>query len=213
VPDIPEHLLEGFLSSKEVAVDTELQGLRLFRDEVCLVQLCDRNKTVCLVQPERKKAPPNLKRLMEQRTTIKVFHFALTDVAFLRVSLGIQVQSFRCTKVMSKLIRTYSDAHSLRALVMELMGVELDKEAQTSNWFTKSPTQMQLRYAANDVLYLLPVYDTLMEMMERRGALPSGSTALELHEASQAFLPTLVELMINGYGDRDFGWETSLFSH
>jgi ribonuclease D len=131
----------------------------------------------------------------------------------MKTGLGIDVHPFRCTKVMSKLVRTYTDTHSLRAVVMELMGAELDKENQQSNWFSKNLTQMQLKYAANDVLYLLPVYDTLMEMIENRGALPSGITAMELNEASQAFLPTLVELVVNGYGDRDNGWETTLFIH
>ena len=213
VQDIPDKLLETYLQSKEIAVDTELQGLRLRRDEVCLIQLCDRNKNVCLLQPTPHKPGPNLKKLMTHPNTIKVFHFALTDVAFLRVSLDIQVHPYRCTKVMSKLIRTYTESHGLRALVQELMGVELDKEQQTSNWSVKNPTQMQLRYAANDVLYLLPVYDTLMEMLENRGPLPTGTTALELNEAAHACLPTIVDLLINGYGDRDNGWESSLFVH
>jgi len=213
VPDIPDKLLETYLQSKEIAVDTELQGLRLQRDEVCLVQLCDRAKNVCLLQPPAHKPPPNLKKLFTHPNVTKVFHFAVSDVAFLRTSLGIHVHPFRCTKVMSKLIRTYTEAHGLRALVQELMGIELDKEMQTSNWSVKNPTQMQLRYAANDVLYLLPVYDTLMEMLEHRGALFSGTSALELNEAAQACLPTIVDLLVNGYGDRDNGWETSLFVH
>jgi ribonuclease D len=213
VPDIPDLLLETYLASKEIAVDTEMQGLRLRRDQVCLVQICDRAKNVCLVQPTSREAPPNLRKLLTHPKTVKVFHFALTDVAFMKTGLGIDVHPFRCTKVMSKLVRTYTDTHSLRAVVMELMGAELDKENQQSNWFSKNLTQMQLKYAANDVLYLLPVYDTLMEMIENRGALPSGITAMELNEASQAFLPTLVELVVNGYGDRDNGWETTLFIH
>jgi len=213
VSDIPDQLLESYLQSKEIAIDTELQGLRIQRDQVCLVQLCDRNKNVCLVQPKPQAAPPNLKKLLTHAQTTKVFHFAVTDVAFLRTSLGVQVHPFRCTKVMSKLIRTYTEGHGLRSLVQELMGIELDKELQTSNWSAKNPTQMQLRYAANDVLYLLPVYDTLMEMLENRGALPSGTTALELNEATQACLPTIVDLLINGYGDRDQGWESSVFVH
>jgi ribonuclease D len=213
VTDIPDKLLETYLQSKEIAVDTELQGLRLQRDQVCLVQLCDRSKNVCLLQPPPQNPPPNLKKLLTHPQTIKVFHFALSDVAFLKTGLGVTVRPFRCTKVMSKLIRTYTEAHGLRALVQELMGIELDKELQTSNWSVKNPTQMQLRYAANDVLYLLPVYDTLMEMLENRGTLPSGTTALELNEAAQACLPTIVDLIINGYGDRDDGWESSLFVH
>jgi ribonuclease D len=213
VPDIPDKLLETYLQSKQIAIDTELQGLRLQRDQVCLVQLCDRAKNICLLQPPPHKPPPNLRKLLTSPQLTKIFHFALTDVTFLRVSLGVQVHPYRCTKVMSKLIRTYTESHGLRELVHELMGVELDKEQQTSNWSVKHPTQMQLRYAINDVLYLLPVYDTLMEMIENRGVLPSGITALELNEAAQACLPAIVELLINGYGDRDNGWETSLFVH
>jgi len=213
VADIPDSLLEGYLNSKEVAIDTELQGLRLGRDHVCLVQICDRGKNVCLLQPMSREAPPNLRKLLTHEKTMKVFHFALTDVAFFKTSMGVDVRPFRCTKVMSKLVRTYSETHSLRSLVMELMGVELDKESQQSNWSSKNLTQMQLRYAANDVLYLLPVYDTLMEMIENRGALPSGITAMELHETTQAVLPTMVNLLINGYGDKDNGWETTLFTH
>jgi len=213
VPDIPDKLLETYLQAKEIAVDTELQGLRLRRDEVCLVQLCDRAKNICLLQPTPHKLPPNLRTLLTSPQLTKVFHFALTDVTFLRVSMDVKVHPYRCTKVMSKLIRTYSESHGLKALVHELMGVELDKEQQTSNWSVKHPTQIQLRYAINDVLYLLPIYDTLMEMIENRGQLPSGITALELNEAAQACLPALAELLINGYGDRDNGWETSLFLH
>ncbi len=213
VPDIPDRLLETYLQAKQIAIDTELQGLRLRRDELCLVQLCDRAKNICLLQPAPHKPPPNLTKLLTSSQLTKIFHFAITDVAFLRVSLDVQVHPYRCTKVMSKLIRTYTESHGLRELVHELMGVELDKEQQASNWSVKHPTQIQLRYAINDVLYLLPVYDTLMEMIENRGALPSGITALELNEAAQACLPALVELLINGYGDRDDGWETSLFVH
>ena len=213
LPDIPEKTLKSYLSQKEIAVDTELQGLRLGRDQVSLVQLCDRNQEVCLVRPDISDPPPNLTRLFTHPKTIKIFHYALSDVAFLKASLGIDVHPFRCTKVMSKLIRTYTDSHGLKHLVKEFIGLEMDKNAQSSNWGRKDLTQDQLQYAANDVLYLLRIYDELKQMLKARGNLPSGISAVEMNEHSQQMLVTLVELILNGYGDRDQGWETSLFSH
>ncbi|HKI98231.1 MAG TPA: ribonuclease D [bacterium] len=213
VPDIPDALLKVYLAQKEIAVDTELQGLRLGRDQVCLVQLSDRKQQVCLVRPEPPHAPPNLKKLLTHPQTIKVFHYALTDVAFLKLSLGIDVYPFRCTKVMSKLVRTYTDQHSLKDLVREFVGVELEKISQTSNWQRRDLSPAQLKYAANDVLHLLAVYDHLMQMLKERGKLPTGITAQEMNEHTQQALPTVVELIMNGYGDKDQGWETSLFNH
>jgi len=213
VADISDRLLEVYLAQPEVAIDVEMQGLRLQRDRVCLVQICDRKKNVCLVRPKGGQAPPNLKRLLTAPDTRKVFHFALTDISFIRTSLGVDVASYRCTKIMSKLARTYSDSHSLKTLVAELLGLELDKENQQTNWAAPELTHEQLKYAANDVLHLLEVYDILERMLKARGSLPSGITAWDLNEQSQACLPTMVELVLNGYGDRDQGWETSLYAH
>jgi len=213
VPDIPAELLDTYLSAPLVAVDTELQGLRLRRDHVCLVQLCDREQNICLVKPETREAPPNLRKLLTAPEVVKIFHYAVSDVAFFKVSMNVDVEPFHCTKVMSKLIRTYSDSHSLRTLVSELVGVELDKEQQNSNWDKQELSPMQLQYAANDVLFLIQVYDELMQMIENRAPLPTGISAAELNRRSQACLPTVVDLLVNGYGDRDQGWESSLFSH
>jgi ribonuclease D len=213
VSDIPDQLLATYLAAKEIAIDTELQGLRLGRDRVCLVQLCDRAKNVCLVRPASQEPPANLKKLLTHKATVKVFHFALCDVAFFRQSMGITVTPFRCTKVMSKLVRTYTETHSLRSLVSELMGLELDKQNQQSDWQSDKLSQSQLRYAANDVLHLLPIYDTLAERLEQRGVLPSGISAHDLNANAQAVLPALVDLIISGYGDQDDGWQTSVFTH
>ena len=106
--DIPDNLIESYLSESEIAVDTELHGLRLFRDEVCLVQLCDDKNNVSLIKPKNNNTPPNLKKLLTDPDVTKVFHFAISDVAFIKTSLNIEVGPFCCTKVMSKLIRTYS---------------------------------------------------------------------------------------------------------
>lgn len=211
--DIPEKTLKSYLSQKEIAVDTELQGLRLGRDQVSLVQLCDRDQQVCLVRPNISKPPPNLTKFFTHPKTVKIFHYAISDVTFLKSSLGIDVHPFRCTKVMSKLVRTYTDGHSLKNLAKEFIGLEMNKNAQSSNWQSKDLTQEQLQYAANDVLYLLRIYDELKQMLKDRGKLPTGISAVEINEHSQKMLVTMVELILNGYGDRDQGWETSLFSH
>lgn len=213
VADVPADLLKKYLREKVIAVDSELQGLQLWRDQVCLIQLCDAGGNVCLVKIKPPRMPPNLKKLLTAPGTIKVFHYALTDVAFMRASLNVEVKPYRCTKLMSKLSRTYSESHSLKTLVHELCGVELDKEEQATNWSRNDLSEAQLRYAANDVVYLLQVYRTLDKMIGDRGKLPSGITARALNEQAQACLPTMVEIVLNGFGDRDRGWETSLFAH
>ena len=212
-PDIPDNLIESYLSESEIAVDTELHGLRLFRDEVCLVQICDDKNNVSLIKPENNQTPPNLMRLFNDQNVQKVFHFAITDVAFIKTSLNIEVKPFCCTKVMSKLIRTYTQDHGLKDLIMEVHGKQINKEQQQSNWGDSDLSQKQLEYAANDVLYLIKIYRKLLEMMNSRSKLKSGINILELNKKAQSFLPGLVELLINGYGDKDGGWGISLFSH
>jgi ribonuclease D len=211
--DISNKLLEMYLAEPEIAIDTELHGLRLYRDEVCLVQICDDKKNVCLVKPEHKQIPPNLKRLLTDKHVIKVFHFALSDIAFFKTSMNIDVGPFRCTKVMSKLIRTYTQGHGLKDLSMELIGHDLNKDQQQTNWAQNNLSSKQLEYAANDVLELVQIYRKLTEMMDNRPALSSGTTINELNIKAQAMLPSLIDLLINGYGDKNGGWESSLFSH
>ena len=143
-PDIPDNLLESFMSVSEIAVDTELHGLRLFRDEVCLVQVCDDKNNVCLIKPEINQSPPNLKLLLTDPDVTKVFHFAISDVAFIKTSLNIEVGPFCCTKVMSKLIRTYTQDHGLKDLILEIHGKQISKEKQQSNWDITKLTSKQL---------------------------------------------------------------------
>ena len=213
IPDIPENLIDSYLSESEIAVDTELHGLRLFRDEVCLVQICDGNNNVSLIKPKNNQAPPNLKRLLTDPDVTKVFHFAITDVAFIKTSLNIEVKPFCCTKVMSKLIRTYTQDHGLKDLILEVHGKQINKEQQQSNWNSEILSEKQLEYAANDVLYLIKIYRKLLDMMHKRLPLKSGINISELNQNAQSILPGLVELLIHGYGDKDGGWGTSLFSH
>ncbi len=213
LPDIPDELMSHYMKQEIMAIDTELHGLRLFRDEICLVQLCDDQSTVCLVKPESETPPPNLKKLLEASQVLKIFHFALTDVAFFKTSLKIDVAPFCCTKVMSKLIRTYTNSHGLKDLCAELLGINIEKQQQQTDWSRSDLSSKQLKYAASDVLYLVKIYQSLQEMLKRRNQLSTGGSLMDLNAKAQAVLPTLVELLINGYGDSDDGWETSLFDH
>ena len=187
--------------------------MRLIRDEVCLVQICDDKKNICLVKPNINQTPPNLSRLLSATNVIKVFHFAISDVAFLKTSLNINVSPFCCTKVMSKLIRTYTSNHGLQDLILEILGKQINKEQQQSNWDTSELSQKQLEYAANDVLYLIEIYRKLIEMIKNRKKLKSGIYIDDLNMKAQSVLPVLVDLLIHGYGDKDGGWESSLFTH
>ena len=211
--DISDKMLEMYLEESEVAIDTELHGLKLYRDEICLVQICDDKKNVCLVRPNPETIPTNLKRLLTDPNIIKVFHFALSDVAFFKTSMDIDVNPFRCTKVMSKIIRTYTQGHGLKDLSLELLGHDLNKDQQQTNWAQNKLSNKQLEYAANDVLELIEIYRKLNDMIDKREPLSTGTTVCELNIKAQAVLPSLIDLLVHGYGDKNGGWESSLFSH
>ena len=211
--DIPEGIFNNFMKLEKIAVDTELHGLTMYRDQICLVQLCDQEEQVCLVRPKRGAGVSRLKALMESKDVLKVFHFALTDVAFFQTSLNIEVTPFCCTKVMSKLIRTYTQNHGLKDLHMELLGIQMEKEQQQTNWAESDLSQNQLKYAANDVLRLLEIFERLQKMIISRNRLPGGKSISELNKTAQSMLPGMVDLLVHGYGDLDRGWQTSLFSH
>jgi ribonuclease D len=167
--DLSEDQLAAYLQGDRLAVDTETMGLNPHRDRLCLVQLCNPEGQITVVKIARgQQEAPNLKKLMEAPEVEKVFHFARFDVAALIHNLGIETQPFFCTKIASKLIRTYSSRHGLKELVKELTGTELDKSAQSSDWGNPvSLSDEQLAYAANDVRYLLPVQETLKTMLQR----------------------------------------------
>ncbi len=169
--DLSPALLERYLKSGAIAVDTETMGLLPKRDRLCLVQLCDGAGYGSVVRIELGQTEaPHLKTLMEAPTAEKIFHFARFDLATLRHHLGIQVAPVFCTKVASKLIRTYSPKHGLKELVRELAGIDLDKTAQSSDWGNvMNLSEQQLRYAANDVRYLHSIRQTLITMLQREG--------------------------------------------
>jgi ribonuclease D len=194
--DIPHEVLSGYLQADAIAVDTETMGLLPLRDRLCLVQLCDpQGKVTAIRIAKGQTEAPNLKQLMAATSVEKVFHFARFDVAMLRHHLGIQVAPIFCTKIASKLARTYSPRHGLKEVVQELEKVELDKSAQSSDW--GNPVNLsdeQLRYAANDVRYLISVQKKLIEMLKRE-------ERWELAQQCFQCLPAIVSLDLLQYKD------------
>jgi len=167
--DLTVDQLNEYLNAKAIAVDTETMGLLPHRDRLCLVQLSNPDSRVTVIRIERgQQDAPNLKQLLEAPTIPKIFHFARFDVATLRHYLDIYVQPIFCTKIASKLARTYSPKHGLKDLLQELTGVELDKSAQSSDWGNAANlSEAQLRYAANDVRYLHIAREKLITMLQR----------------------------------------------
>lgn len=191
--DLPDGLDLGPV----VAIDTETLGLNPFRDRLCLAQLSAGDGVCHAVQFEAGRyEAPNLKRLLENPATLKLFHFARFDVAMFRRYLGVTTAPVYCTKIASKLVRTYTDRHGLKDIVKELLGVELSKEQQSSDWGAASLTEKQLSYAASDVAYLHRLKAVLDTMLARE-----GRTALA--EACFRFLPTRAELDLAGWGEVD----------
>jgi len=191
--DIPDGLSLG----DSVAVDTETLGLNPHRDRLCLVQLSAGNGDAHLVQFEPGAyAAPNLKRLLGDPRVAKLFHFARFDVAVLHRFLGIACAPVYCTKIASKLTRTYTDRHGLKDLCKELLGKDLDKQQQSSDWGARELTQEQLAYAASDVLHLHALKAKLDAMLAREGR-------EALAQACFDFLPTRAVLDLAGWADSD----------
>ncbi len=192
--DLPTAWLERYLQTDAIAVDTETMGLLPQRDRLCLVQLCDGDDRVAVVRIAQKQtAAPNLKKLLEDSAITKIFHFARFDITTLRHYLGIRVTPLFCTKIASKLARTYSPKHGLKDLIQELEGVELDKSAQSSDWGNASNlSESQLKYAANDVRYLISARQKLMVMLTREDR-------LELAEQCFQCLPVFASLDLMSY--------------
>lgn len=167
--DLSAAALAQYLAADAVAVDTETMGLIPQRDRLCLIQICDPQGFVTAIRiAQGQQEAPNLKQLMEAKNIVKVFHFARFDVAQLRCNLNIETRPIFCTKIASKLARTYTSSHGLKSLIQELIGIELDKSSQSSDWGNASQlTQAQLSDAANDVRYLIIAKDKLTAMLKR----------------------------------------------
>ena len=192
--DLTADQLGAYLQAPAIAVDTETMGLLPQRDRLCLVQLSDPAGHVTVLRIARgQQAAPHLKQLLEAPNIPKIFHFARFDIATLRYHLQIQVQPIFCTKIASKLARTYTPKHGLKEVVLELTGVELDKSAQSSDWGNAAQlSDEQLRYAANDVRYLHTVREKLITMLQRE-------ERWDLAQACFACLPTIAQLDLMQY--------------
>jgi ribonuclease D len=200
--DLPDGLVLG----DSVAVDTETMGLDPRRDRLCLVQLSSGDGSAHLVQivPPRLGGPvpgsPNLARLLADPAVLKLMHFARFDVAVLQQALGITVAPVVCTKIASRLVRTFTERHGLRDLCRELLGVEISKQQQTSDWGAAELTPEQLAYAASDVLHLHALWARLRPLLIREDR-------LGLAEAAFGFLPVRARLDLLGFDQPD------LFAH
>lgn len=185
-----------------VAIDTETMGLDPRRDRLCLVQLSSGNGDAHLVRIARGQTQaPNLERMLADSRVLKLFHFGRFDIAALKTAFGVTTAPVYCTKIASKLVRTFTDRHGLKYLLQELIGIDISKQQQTSDWGAETLTEAQQDYAASDVLYL----HRLKEELDRRLA-REGRT--QIAQACFDFLPARAELDLMGWGD-----ETDIFRH
>ena len=196
--DIPKSVKIG----KSVAIDTETMGLNPLRDRLCLVQLSTGNGTCHLIQMKKqnKNKSPNLKKILINRKIIKIFHYARFDVAVLNHNLKISLEPIYCTKIASKLSRTFTEKHGLKDLCKELLDIEISKNQQTSDWGNIKLSSAQLKYAAIDVLYLHKIKNILDKMLKRENR-------LELANACFKFINNRTKLDMLGWNEID------IFSH
>ncbi len=197
--DLPSHVkCEG-----DIAVDTETKGLNIaLRDRLCLLQLSDGHGDVHLVQfaPGVYDAP-NLKRLLADESRVKIFHYARFDLAAIRRYLGVEIRSVFCTKLASRLVRTYAEKHGLKELCKELLSIDMSKQQQSSDWGLAALTPEQVEYAASDVLYLHRLREKLQVMLRAENREGLAQRCFD-------FLPTRAELDLSGWGI-----EPDVFSH
>ncbi len=167
--DLTEELFNVYKSSKYLALDTEAMGLCHGRDRLCLIQICNESDlTACIKIEIGNRKAPRIQNLLENEKIMKIFHYARFDVAALKCNLTIETQNIFCTKIASKLARTYTNKHGLKDLINELLGIELDKSSQSSDWGSEDNlSQDQINYAANDVKYLIKAMDKLTLMLKR----------------------------------------------
>ena len=190
VPDLSRY-------TDSVAIDTETMGLHPHRDRLCVVQMSNGDGTADVIQiPKGHTDSPNLKALLANPAITKIFHFARFDVAVLYNTFGVMPAPVYCTKIASRLSRTYTDRHGLKDLVREVLNVELSKQQQSSDWGAQSLSEAQLAYAASDVLHLHALRDKLNVMLAREGR-------TDLAQACFDFLPTRARLDLDGWGAED----------
>ena len=200
--DLPKNIINSFKSS--ISIDTETLGLNIKRDRLCLIQLKnDSNGKIYLIKFDNEilaKNSPNIKHLLENKNLVKIFHFARFDMAILKENLKINVKNVFCTKVASKLTRTYTPKHGLKDLVSELLNISLDKTEQSSDWSQKKLTKKQISYAINDIIYL----STLKINLEAKLI---NQKRLKIFNSIMKFMEIRVELDLMGWS------ETDIFAH
>lgn len=194
--DLSSDTLSRYLAADAIAIDTETMGLVPQRDRLCLVQLCDPSGYVTAIRIEKGQTEaPNLKQLLEKQDIVKIFHFARFDVAQFKYNFSIETTPIFCTKIASKLARTYTGSHGLKSLVQELQRIELDKSSQSSDWGNShNLSEAQLSYAANDVRYLINLREQLMTMLQRE-------ERWEIAQKCMQVIPVFVELDLMYYKD------------
>lgn len=192
--DLPQDIFEDFSRRSELAMDCEMMGLNPVRDRLCVIQIATDRGPCVLLQVDESLEYPNFKAVMENPNVAKIFHYARMDCLFINQRLNINVKNAVCTKIMSRLARTYTDKHGLKELVREMIGDSMDKSNQSSDWGREQLTDNQLFYAEMDVRYLFELKSILTDMLTREN---------RYHLAVEAFkfLPTRVELDILGYSD------------
>jgi ribonuclease D len=181
--DLPDEISLG----DKIAVDCEFTGLNIQRDRLCLVQISSGNNDAHIIQLNKDNYDaPNLKKILNNNKINKLFHFARADLLFIKKYLGINVENVNCTKIMSKIARSYSDKHGLKDLIKEFSGVDISKQLQTSD-FGGELSDKQLKYCAHDVIYLHKIYDSLLNILKREDR-------IELYDKTIKFINTRVEL-------------------
>ena len=191
--DLPDGLDLGPI----VAIDCETMGLNPKRDRLCVVQLSSGDGHAHLVQVAKgQTAAPNLCRMLEDPNVLKLFHFGRFDIAAMKAAFGILAAPVYCTKIASRMTRTYTDRHGLKNLLQELLSVDISKQQQSSDWGAEQLSRAQVEYAASDVLYLHRLRERLNEMLIREGR-------MELAQSCFDFLPTRAELDLAGWPESD----------
>ena len=179
--------------TKSVAIDTETMGLNILRDRLCLLQISGGDGNAHVVQFEQNNYNAlNLKKILSDESIQKIFHFARFDLTAIKHYLNVEIKNIYCTKIASRLIRTYTDSHGLKSICEELLGVEISKKQQSSDWGNGEISEKQLEYAASDVLYLHALKEKLTKMLIRENR-------FEIFQTCVNFLPTRVELDLQGF--------------
>ena len=191
--DLPVNI--NFTNS--VAIDTETMGLNILRDRLCLLQISGGDGNAHVIQFEQNQSEaPNLKKVLNDESIQKIFHFARFDLASIKHYLNVEVKNIYCTKIASKLIRTYTDSHGLKSICEELLGVEISKKQQSSDWGIGEISEKQLEYAASDVLHLHALKEKLNKMLIRENRFKAFELCIE-------FLPMRVNLDLQGFASTD----------